>query len=103
MAVGSFKDAVFTVSHKLFMFSNHELHKEHILCTDSCYSSFNAGTVTLVEQHPGCMAKSNTHAAMGLKDISQTVPSVIAMWPEDLAKSLQDIDLTYRTSAGSTA
>jgi hypothetical protein len=70
-------------------------YKGIITCVDGSSDSFNAGPATLVELHPRCMAKSQMYAAMALMDISQMVPSVTAIWLDDPAKLLQDIDLAY--------
>jgi hypothetical protein len=93
--VGPPEDAVFTVSPTHYVFTNRVPHKGLITCADGSSDSFNAGPATLVELHPGCTAKSQTHAATAPMDISQTVPSVIAQWPDDPAKLLQDIDLAF--------
>jgi hypothetical protein len=72
----------------LYVFTNLDPHKGIITCSDSSSSSFNADPSTLVKLHPGFTAKSLMHMAMAPMDISQMVPSIIAMWPEDLIKLL---------------
>jgi hypothetical protein len=93
--VGPPGDAVFAVAQGLYVFTNQHPHKGIITCSDGSSSSFNAGPSTLVELRPGCTAKSLTHAATAPMDISQTVPSVIAVWPEDPVKLLAGVDLAY--------
>jgi hypothetical protein len=43
----------------------------------------------------GAWGKPLTHMATAPMDISQTVPSIIAMWPKDLFKLLAGVDLAY--------
>jgi hypothetical protein len=86
---------VFMVSQMHYFFINCDQHKGLVTCLDSTLSSSNASPATLVKLHPGCMAKSQTHAAIAPMDIFQMVPSIITMWPDDPAKLLANIDLAY--------
>jgi hypothetical protein len=86
------EDAIFAVSH---IFMSCKPHKGQITCVDGSSGSFNAGPATLVKLRPGCTAKSHTHAVTAPKDISQTIPSIVAMWTEGPVLLLQDIDLDF--------
>jgi hypothetical protein len=85
--MGSLEYVAFVVSQTHYIFISHDPHMGIVTCTNC----------TLVKLCPWCMARLQMHMATAPKDISQMIPSVITMWPDDPAKLLTDVNLTYRT------